>query len=95
MVDESKGVIPANYEFIEKWDSFLDLGLRRLAYFSLAGAVTGRFLFRSPATRWASVAFGAGLGIGSAYSECSHTLDGSSPKLTPDVSPTPISKVEE
>lgn len=29
----------------------------------------------SPATRWASVAFGAGVGIGSAYSECSHKFD--------------------
>ncbi|KAL8240433.1 hypothetical protein R6Q59_013788 [Mikania micrantha] len=29
----------------------------------------------SPVTRWASIAFGAGVGIGSAYSECSQKFD--------------------
>ena len=29
----------------------------------------------SPVTRWASIAFGAGLGIGSAYTDCSRAFD--------------------
>ncbi|CAJ1957956.1 unnamed protein product [Sphenostylis stenocarpa] len=36
---------------------------------------------RSPVTRWASIAFGAGVGIGSAYAECSRLFDGSPTKL--------------
>lgn len=32
-------------------------------------------------TRWASVAFGAGLGIGSAYADCSRLFEGSPAKL--------------
>lgn len=47
----------------------------------------------SPVTRWASVAFGAGVGIGSAYTECSDKFDGS-PKLairrTSDTPPLPV-----
>lgn len=35
----------------------------------------------SPQTRWASIAFGAGVGIGSAYTECSHLFDGPPTKL--------------
>ncbi|WZZ05949.1 hypothetical protein YC2023_091870 [Brassica napus] len=31
--------------------------------------------FGSPVTRWASIAFGAGLGIGSAYTDCSRAFD--------------------
>lgn len=30
----------------------------------------------SPVTRWASVAFGAGVGIGTAYKECSYKCGG-------------------
>lgn len=37
----------------------------------------------SPVTRWASVAFGAGVGIGTAYTECSYILDGLTAKWTP------------
>ncbi|GAV66051.1 DUF543 domain-containing protein [Cephalotus follicularis] len=58
-----------------KWDACLDLTVRRFVYSSLAGAFTGLLFFRSPVTRWASVAFGAGVGIGSAYIECSHVFD--------------------
>ncbi|KAH6785684.1 hypothetical protein C2S51_038139 [Perilla frutescens var. frutescens] len=87
MADESKSVIPANYGLNEKWDACLELGLRRFVYSSLAGAGTGFLIFRSPATRWASVAFGAGLGIGSAYSECYR----SPPKFTSNISGTPSS----
>ncbi|XP_052189188.1 uncharacterized protein LOC127799308 [Diospyros lotus] len=75
-----------------KWDAYLDLGLRRFAYSSLAGAIGGLLLFRSPVTRWASLAFGAGVGIGSAYTECSYKFDGSPAKLsTPTISDTPAS----
>jgi len=42
----------------------------------------------SPVTRWASIAFGAGVGIGSAYAECSRLFDGPPTKL-------PLPKVSE
>lgn len=32
----------------------------------------------SPVTRWSSIAFGAGIGIGSAYTDCSRFFDASS-----------------
>lgn len=35
----------------------------------------------SPVTRWASIAFGAGVGIGSAYSECSQKIDAADSKV--------------
>ncbi|KAI3460692.1 hypothetical protein Pfo_017355 [Paulownia fortunei] len=95
MADESKAAIPAKYDLNAKWDACLDLGIRRFVYSSFAGAFAGLLLFRSPVTRWASVAFGAGVGIGSAYSECSHKFDGSPPKLTPNISDAPLSKAEE
>ncbi|KAJ0603820.1 putative MICOS complex subunit Mic10 protein [Helianthus annuus] len=46
----------------------------------------------SPVTRWASIAFGAGVGIGSAYSDCSQKFDGSS-QTSPSVAETPVAKV--
>ncbi|GAA0187266.1 hypothetical protein LIER_34554 [Lithospermum erythrorhizon] len=84
-----------DYDLEAKWDTCLDLGIRRLAYSSFSGAAAGLLFFRSPATRWASVALGAGIGIGSAYTECSQLFNGSAAKLTsnvpeaslPDVSP--------
>lgn len=49
------------------------------------------FISGSPVTRWASVAFGAGVGIGSAYTECSYKFDGSPAKLaTPKTSDPPL-----
>ncbi|XP_020575755.1 MICOS complex subunit Mic10-like [Phalaenopsis equestris] len=65
-----------------KWDACLDLTVRRVAYSSLAGTMTGLLFFRSPITRWASVAFGAGVGLGTAYTECSYIFEGSVPKWT-------------
>jgi hypothetical protein len=48
----------------------------------------------SPVTRWASVAFGAGVGIGSAYTDCSRLFDGSPAKLaTPGITETPAHQV--
>ncbi|GER37851.1 hypothetical protein STAS_14270 [Striga asiatica] len=82
MADESKAEIPAKHDLNEKWDACLDLGLRRFSYASIAGGFAGILLFRSPVTRWASVAFGAGLGIGSAYSECSRKLEECPKKYT-------------
>ncbi|KAI3516754.1 hypothetical protein L1887_15763 [Cichorium endivia] len=40
----------------------------------------------SPVTRWATIAFGAAVGIGSAYSDCSQKLDAAStsPSVTKD-----------
>ncbi|KZV57102.1 hypothetical protein F511_05976 [Dorcoceras hygrometricum] len=85
MGDQSKAEIPAEYDLSAKWDACIDLGVRRCVYSSLAGAFTGLLLFRSPVTRWVSVAFGAGVGVGSAYSECSQKFD-KSPVIS-DASP--------
>ncbi|XP_018435222.2 MICOS complex subunit MIC10 [Raphanus sativus] len=61
-----------------KWDACLDLTARRVVYSSLGGAFAGLLFFRSPVTRWASIAFGAGIGIGSAYADCSRLFGSSS-----------------
>ncbi|RVW15055.1 hypothetical protein CK203_084797 [Vitis vinifera] len=48
----------------------------------------------SPVTRWASVAFGAGLGLGSAYTECSQKFGGYPAMfLPPKISDAPASQV--
>ncbi|KAG9139816.1 hypothetical protein Leryth_020219 [Lithospermum erythrorhizon] len=75
----------SNYDLNAKWDACIDLGARRLLYSSFSGAGIGLLLFRSPVARWASVALGAGIGIGSAYSECSQLFNGSAAKLTHNV----------
>ncbi|XP_076949384.1 MICOS complex subunit MIC10-like [Bidens hawaiensis] len=67
--------IPADYDLNAKWDAYLDLGVRRFVYSSATGVLAGLLFFRSPVTRWASVAFGAGVCIGSAYSECSQKFN--------------------
>ena len=41
------------------------------------------FQIGTPVTRRASIAFGAGVGIGSAYADCSRIFDGSAAKLVP------------
>ncbi|KAI3673053.1 hypothetical protein L6452_39163 [Arctium lappa] len=76
--------IPSQYDVNAKWDAYLDLGVRRFVYSSATGALAGLLLFRSPVTRWASVAFGAGVGIGSAYSECSQKFDGAETLVSKD-----------
>ncbi|POO00161.1 hypothetical protein TorRG33x02_039390 [Trema orientale] len=87
---ENKSTIPPQYDINAKWDACLDLTVRRFVYSSLGGAFGGLLLFRSPVTRWASVAFGAGLGIGSAYTECSQLFGGSPAKLAaPKLAETP------
>ncbi|XP_048552829.1 uncharacterized protein LOC125533096 [Triticum urartu] len=77
--------IPPRYDLDAKWDACLDLSICRVAYSSLAGAFGGLILFRSPTTRWASVALGAGVVIGAAFTklvapECSYIFNGSPPK---------------
>ncbi|KAK6937987.1 MICOS complex subunit Mic10 [Dillenia turbinata] len=88
--------VPAKFDMNAKWDACLDLAVRRFAYSSLAGGFAGLIFFRSPVTRWASVAFGAGWGISSAYTECSLKFDGSPPKLTvPKTLDPPASQDEQ
>nr|AFK46423.1 unknown [Medicago truncatula] len=81
MGENKEELIPQKYDVDAKWDACLDLTIRRFVYSSFAGAFGGLLLFRSPQTRWASIAFGAGVGIGSAYAECSRLFDGSPAKL--------------
>ncbi|CAL5434578.1 unnamed protein product [Camellia sinensis] len=74
---ENKQIPSPQFDPNAKWDACLDLGIRRFVYSTLAGAVGGFLLFRygSPVTRWALMALGAGVGIGSAYTECSYKFD--------------------
>ncbi|KAL5715751.1 hypothetical protein ACHQM5_017527 [Ranunculus cassubicifolius] len=76
------------YDLDTKWDAAVDLTLRRVCYSTLAGAAAGLVLLRSPVTRWAAVAFGAGIGIGSAYTECSQSFGGPLTKWTPPKLPS-------
>ncbi|CAA6660155.1 unnamed protein product [Spirodela intermedia] len=87
MAEGSGGLVPPRYDLDAKWDACVDLSLHRFAYSALAGAFGGLLLFRTPASRWASVAFGAGVGLGSAYIECSYIFKGSSPKQSPIETP--------
>ncbi|XP_024923676.1 MICOS complex subunit MIC10 [Ziziphus jujuba] len=93
---ENARTIPPKYDLDAKWDACLDLTVRRFVYASLGGAFGGLLFFRSPATRWASIAFGAGLGLGSAYTECSRLFDGSPAKFaTPKITETPASQDQQ
>ncbi|XP_039027731.1 uncharacterized protein LOC120161579 [Hibiscus syriacus] len=96
-MEEIKESAASKYDMDAKWDACIDLSLRRFVYSSLAGAFAGLIFFRSPVTRWASVAFGAGVGIGSAYTDCSSILGGYSPNFTPpklDDAPAPKDQEE-
>ncbi|KAM3306001.1 putative protein isoform X3 [Capsicum chacoense] len=93
MAEEKKPVVASEYNLDAKWDACLDLGVRRFTYLSLIGGFAGLLLFRSPVTRWASTTFGAGLGIGSSYTECSHKFGGYPGKSTASISENPITKV--
>ncbi|KAI4324132.1 hypothetical protein L6164_023694 [Bauhinia variegata] len=88
MADKKEIVVPP-YDLEAKYDACLDLTLRRFVRSSLVGAFGAMLFFRSPVTRWASIAFGAGVGIGSAYTECSHLFDGSPTKSAPSSLPSP------
>ncbi|XP_022773550.1 MICOS complex subunit Mic10 isoform X3 [Durio zibethinus] len=94
---ENKESVPAKYDVNAKWNACLDLTVRRFVYSSLAGAFGGLLFFRSPVTRWVSVAFGAGIGIGSAYTDCSHIFYEYPAKLAPpklDDAPVPQERQE-
>nr|GEY24666.1 transcription factor UNE12 [Tanacetum cinerariifolium] len=54
-------VLKPEYDLNAKWDACLDLSVRHFVSAFAVGAFTGLLLFRSLATRWASVAFGAGI----------------------------------
>ncbi|CAN6937026.1 unnamed protein product [Brassica oleracea var. botrytis] len=74
-MEERKENVPPEHDVNAKWDACIDHATRRFVYSSLGGAFAGLLFFRSPVTRWASIAFGAGLGIGSAYTDCSRAFD--------------------
>nr|GEW52248.1 hypothetical protein [Tanacetum cinerariifolium] len=57
----SNKVLKPEYDPNAKWDACLDLSVRHFVYAFAACAFTGLLFFRSLATRWASVAFGAGI----------------------------------
>ncbi|KAF7836420.1 MICOS complex subunit Mic10 [Senna tora] len=80
---------PSPNDLNAKWDACVDLTIRRFVYSTFFGTFGGILLFKSPVTRWASVAFGAGVGIGSAYTQCSLLPGGSSTKpALPNISET-------
>lgn len=58
----------------EHWDRFIDLTVRRGVYGVLAGGAAAVLLARGPSARAAAVAFGAGVGVGSAYTESQTAL---------------------
>ncbi|KAL6184331.1 PREDICTED: uncharacterized protein LOC101297149 [Fragaria vesca subsp. vesca] len=94
MVD-NKEILPPQYDVDAKMDACIDLTVRRFVYSTLGGAIGGLLLFRSPVTRWASVAFGAGMGIGSAYTDCSRLFEGlpSTAKVaSPKIDETPATQ---
>ncbi|CDP10714.1 unnamed protein product [Coffea canephora] len=78
-----------------KWDVCMDLSIRRIFYSTAVGAFAGLFLFRSPVTRWTSVGLATGIGIGTAFTECSYIFGRSPAKLTPKISKAPLSKDAE
>ncbi|XP_050375899.1 uncharacterized protein LOC126793421 [Argentina anserina] len=92
---DNKQLLPPQHDLNAKYDACVDLTVRRFVYSTLGGALAGLLLFRSPVTRWASVAFGAGLGIGSAYTDCSRLFEGSpaaAKVASPKVVETPASQ---
>ncbi|KAG2321746.1 hypothetical protein Bca52824_014959 [Brassica carinata] len=94
---EKKEIVPPEYDVNSKWDACLDLTTRRFVYSSLGGAFAGLLFFRSPVTRWASIAFGAGIGIGSAYTDCSRAFDAPPPAIVavPKSAETSVSQAAE
>ncbi|BBN13727.1 MICOS complex subunit MIC10 [Marchantia polymorpha subsp. ruderalis] len=76
---EAKGSRSADLLLDQKWDAAIDLTLRRVVYSSAGGAAAALTLFRSPTTRWSAIAFGAGIGLGSALRDCSYIFNGSDP----------------
>ncbi|KAI5061100.1 hypothetical protein GOP47_0023605 [Adiantum capillus-veneris] len=55
--------LPSQLNLDARWDACHDIALRRLFYSTFAGAASALLLFRSPVTRWATVAFATGPGV--------------------------------
>ncbi|XP_024378821.1 MICOS complex subunit MIC10 isoform X1 [Physcomitrium patens] len=90
---------PSQLQYDKNWDAAIDLTLRRFVYGSLSGAASALLLFRSPTTRWAAVAFGAGAGIGSAFTDSSrlfqNSIGGNLPFISsPSSSPAIVGDVQ-
>jgi len=92
---------PPQLDYAQKWDAAMDITLRRFVYGSLGGAASALVLFRSPTTRWVAVAFGAGAGVGSAFTDSSELFRGlfvanlsslSSPKPVEVPQPKPVAQ---
>ena len=70
-----------------KWDKALDTATRRVFYGGLTGAAAGAGFAGTTTGRVAMMAFGAGCGMGSAYTECAEDfrslLAPSPPKKAP------------
>mmetsp|Transcript_15653 Transcript_15653/g.27038 ORF Transcript_15653/g.27038 Transcript_15653/m.27038 type:complete len:86 (+) Transcript_15653:67-324(+) len=60
---------PSELAIAEKWDAAIERTLTKLFYGALGGGAAGLLLCRSKAGRVASLAFGAGVGVGHAYFE--------------------------
>mmetsp|Transcript_16893 Transcript_16893/g.36745 ORF Transcript_16893/g.36745 Transcript_16893/m.36745 type:complete len:81 (-) Transcript_16893:350-592(-) len=66
---------PPELQIDAKLDRCIDISLRRFMYGAGAGVVGAVLLFKRPSTRSASIAFGAGVGLGTAYTECQPELE--------------------
>ncbi|KAJ7565552.1 hypothetical protein O6H91_02G065000 [Diphasiastrum complanatum] len=75
----SSSTYPEEFLFDQKYEACSDILVRRLTYGSVTGALAALFFFRRPHSRWAAIAFGAGLGLGSAYTDCCRIFNGSIP----------------
>mmetsp|Transcript_12901 Transcript_12901/g.17641 ORF Transcript_12901/g.17641 Transcript_12901/m.17641 type:complete len:81 (-) Transcript_12901:363-605(-) len=53
----------------------VDLTIRRAIYGLASGSLAAVLLFRRPSVRTACVGFGAGMGVGSAFTECQRDLE--------------------
>ncbi|CAL9135309.1 unnamed protein product [Musa textilis] len=77
--------IPPRYDLNAKWDACLHRPSLLQSFVLWAGSHLYFSCFihtGSPVTRWASVAFAAGVGIGSAYTDCSYIFDGFPQKIS-------------
>mmetsp|Transcript_9609 Transcript_9609/g.16135 ORF Transcript_9609/g.16135 Transcript_9609/m.16135 type:complete len:81 (-) Transcript_9609:120-362(-) len=72
---------PSELALDDKWDKCVDTFLRRAVYGTLSGGLAGLILFRGGGSRMASMTFGMGIGVGSAYEECSKELEEIIPSL--------------
>mmetsp|Transcript_11605 Transcript_11605/g.34869 ORF Transcript_11605/g.34869 Transcript_11605/m.34869 type:complete len:80 (-) Transcript_11605:570-809(-) len=76
---EAQGKAPAQVHYDEHWDRAIDLTVRRAVYGTLAGGIAAVLLARAPASRAAVISFGAGIGVGSAYSDSQRSMKKTGP----------------